>query len=209
MLYLRIILAMFFFFQFSLVLAECDPDSDDDCDRPPTVEEIAQQKAEAVAEAKAKLPFKFVEVREVPGMKSADIINNAVLFVTSRFVVKQTKGWGGAMLYDAPKNAKDLIIVNDSENGRLVFDIFKMEGGAFSYIKGINARVLLEAKEGRFRFKVNKLEGMRTNDANPKYRADVDSEYGSDIKPFAYKILNKYLADLHSYLKKSKIDSNW
>ncbi len=166
----------------ALAWAECDPD-EEEC--PPTAAEIE-------AAIKAKIPFEFIKVRQVTSLKKTEIISYIAVYIAENYV-----------------SPKTVIQLNDPTNGRIVFQvrIWDESAGIFTNIKGIDATLSIDAKDGRFRLKATAVDGIRS--ANGVFTASINSEHGPDIKPVAYKLLGQLLNKLEVYLNKAKKDADW
>src|SRR5216117_2098128 len=92
----------------------------------------------------SETPYIFEKIESVELTKK-EIIAHANAFIAERFV-----------------SAKSVIQLNDSDLGKIVGDVvlMKPQPGAFDAFKGIKTRLVLDAKDGRYRLQASNVEGI-------------------------------------------------
>lgn len=171
--------------------AECDPDFEDcDAQVQKSPEQIAKEKAQ---EELLKKPFDFTEVRKV-NLKKDEIIKFSASYIAENF-----------------KSAKKVIELNDLSQGKIIGNVIlrNSEAGFFDAFHGIEATIIIEAKENRFRFKAINVYGLTKDMVRSVWSSEVDGSNAYRIKPMAYKVLNKFLTNIENYLNKAKSESKW
>ena len=175
------------FFSFPAYSVNCDPE-EEDC--PPTAEELA-------AEAEAKKPFKFVEVRKVKGMKKEEIIKHIASYIAENF-----------------GSAKKVIEFNDPKLGKLIGNVIlmKKEIGFFTICAGIEVTIIIDAKDGRFRLSPKNIVGLMKDHKPMGWSGsakDIEGHNAYRIKPVAYEVLNDFITEMTNYLKSANKNSDW
>jgi hypothetical protein len=141
----------------------------------------------------AEAPYVFEKVESVD-LSRKEIIAHANAFIAERFV-----------------SAKSVIQLNDPELGKIVGDVVIMnsQAGFFDAFKGIKTRLVLDAKDGRYRLQASNVEGIDGKGVVPAMWGKLESANRYRIEPLAQSLLPAFSEDLHAYLKKAKEKANF
>jgi hypothetical protein len=133
-------------------------------------------------------PYVFEKIESVD-LSKKEIIAHANAFIAERFV-----------------SAKSVIQLSDSELGKIVGDVVLMnaQAGFFDAFKGIKIRLVLDAKDGRYRLQASNVEGIDAKGVVPATWGRLESANRYRIEPLAQSLLPAFAEDLLAYLKKAK-----
>ena len=137
-------------------------------------------------------PYVFERIENVDLNKS-EIIIHSTAFIAEKFVL-----------------AKSVIQLKDPELGKIVGDVVLMnsKAGLFDAFKGIKGRLVLDAKDGRYRLQMSNIEAIDGNGVvSPFGRLEGANRYR--IEPLAKSLLAEFSDELTGYLKKAKASANW
>ena len=137
-------------------------------------------------------PYVFERIENVDLNKS-EIIIHSTAFIAEKFV-----------------SAKSVIQLKDPELGKIVGDVVLMnsKAGLFDAFKGIKGRLVLDAKDGRYRLQMSNIEAIDGNGVvSPFGRLEGANRYR--IEPLAKSLLAEFSDELTGYLKKAKASANW
>ena len=107
-------------------------------------------------------------------------------------------------------SAKSVIQLKDPELGKIVGDVvlMKSKAGLFDAFKGIMGRLVLDAKDGRYRLQMSNIEAIDGNGVvSPFGKLEGANRYR--IEPMAKSVLAEFSDELTGYLKKAKASANW
>jgi hypothetical protein len=138
------------------------------------------------------IPYVFEKIENVDLNKS-EIITHSTAFIAEKFV-----------------SAKSVLQLKDAELGKIVGDVVLMnsKAGFFDAFKGIKGRLVIDAKDGRYRLQMTKIEAIDGNGVvSPFGRLEGANRYR--IEPMAKSILAEFSGEFTEYLKKAKASANW
>jgi hypothetical protein len=152
----------------------------------------APAESEGKKDGGADAPFVF-ERFEAVELSQKHIVAHTAAFIAERFV-----------------SSKSVMQLKDPELGKIVGDIVLMNANAgfFDAFKGIKTRVVLDAKDGRYRLRATNVEGIDGNGVVPAW-GKLKGPNRYRIEPMAQGLLTGFADDLLAYLKKAKADGNW
>jgi hypothetical protein len=127
-------------------------------------------------------------------MKKAEIVAHVNAFIAERFV-----------------SGKSVIQLSDPELGRVVGDVVLMnsKAGVFDAFKGIKTRIVVDAKDGRFRLQASNVEGINGKGVVPPVWGKLESANRYRIEPLAQSLLPPFADEFHEYLKKAKAKADF
>jgi hypothetical protein len=137
-------------------------------------------------------PYIFERIENVDLNKS-EIITHSVAFIAEKFV-----------------SAKSVIQLKDPELGKIVGDVVLMnsKAGFFDAFKGIKGRLVLDAKDGRYRLQMSNIEAIDGSGAVSPF-GKLESANRYRIEPMAKSVLAEFSDELTGYLKTAKASANW
>jgi hypothetical protein len=141
----------------------------------------------------ADTPYVFERIESVELTKK-EIIAHANAYIAENFV-----------------SARRVIQLSDPELGKIVGDVVLMKGdaGLFDAFKGIKTRLVLDARDGRYRLQATNVEGIDGTGVVPAMWGKLESANRYRIEPLAQSLLPALAADLQTYLKKAKEKANF
>jgi hypothetical protein len=141
----------------------------------------------------ADAPYVFERIENVE-LSKKEIVAHTSAFIAEKFV-----------------SARSVIQLNDSELGKLVGDVVLMntQAGFFDAFKGIKTRLVLDARDGRYRLQASNVEGIDGNGVVPAMWGKLESANRYRIEPLAQSLLKALAEDLSEYLKKAKEKANF
>ncbi len=137
-------------------------------------------------------PYVFERIENVDLNKS-EIISYSSAFIAEKFV-----------------SAKSVIQLKDSELGKIVGNVvlINSKAGFFDAFKGIKGRLVLDAKDGRYRLQMSNIEAIDGNGVVSAFgRLEGANRYR--IEPMAKSMLAEFSNELTGYLKKAKNSAKW
>jgi hypothetical protein len=140
----------------------------------------------------ADSPYVFEKIENVE-LNKKEIIAHSNAFIAEKFV-----------------SAKSVIQLNDAELGKIVGDVVLMnsKAGFFDGFKGIKTRLVLDAKDGKYRLQASNVEGIDGNGA-VSFWGKLEGANRYRIEPLAQSVLSEFADDLLSYLRKAKSSANF
>lgn len=136
--------------------------------------------------------YVFEKIENVDLNKN-EIITHSTAFIAEKFV-----------------SAKSVIQLKDPELGKIVGDVVLMnsKAGFFDAFKGIKGRLVLDAKDGRYRLQMSNIEAIDGNGVVSSFgRLEGANRYR--IEPMAKSVLAEFSDELTTYLRKAKASANW
>jgi hypothetical protein len=103
-----------------------------------------------------------------------------------------------------------VIQLKDLEMGKIVGDVVLMNpnAGYFDAFKGIRARLVLDAKDGKYRLQMSNIEAVDGYGViSPLGRLEGANRYR--IEPMANAVLAEFSNELATYLRRAKASENW
>jgi hypothetical protein len=137
-------------------------------------------------------PYVFERVENVDLNKS-EIVAHSAAFIAEKFV-----------------SAKSVIQLKDPELGKIVGDVVLMNSKArfLDAFKGIKGRLVLDAKDGKYRVQMSNIEAVDGNGVvSPFGKLEGANRYR--IEPMAKSVLAEFSDEITAYLKKAKASANW
>lgn len=137
-------------------------------------------------------PYVFEKIENVDLSKS-EIITYSAAFIAEKFV-----------------SAKSVLQLKDAELGKIVGDVVLMnsKAGFFDAFKGIKSRLVIDAKDGRYRLQMTGIEAIDGKGVvSPFGRLEGANRYR--IEPMAKLLLAEFSGEFTEYLKKAKASENW
>lgn len=137
-------------------------------------------------------PFVYEKVTSID-MNKAEIILHSSAFIAERFT-----------------SAKSVIQLKDTDLGKLVGNVVLMnsDAGFFDAFQGINGKLIIDSKDGKYRLQVTNIYGVGKNGVTAAF-SQLEGPNRYRIEPMAKSVLNSFSADLRAYLLKAKAGSNW
>ncbi len=126
-------------------------------------------------------------------LNKSEIVAHSNAFIAEKFV-----------------SAKSVIQLKDPELGKIVGDVVLMnsKAGFFDAFKGIKVRLVIDAKDGKYRMQMSNIEAIDGNgDVSAFGKLEGANRYR--IEPMAKSVLSDFSNELSAYLKKAKASSNW
>jgi hypothetical protein len=148
---------------------------------------------EAKKEEKASdVAFVFERIENVELTKN-EIIAHSTAYIAEKFV-----------------SAKSVIQMKDPELGKIVGDIVLMnpKAGFLDAFKGIKGRLVIDAKDGKYRLQMSNIEGIDGNGVVPAF-GKLEGANRYRIEPMSKSVLATFSDELTAYLKKAKASANW
>ena len=136
--------------------------------------------------------YVFERVENVDLNKS-EIVAHSAAFFAEKFV-----------------SAKSVIQLKDPELGKIVGDVVLMNSKArfLDAFKGIKGRLVLDAKDGKYRLQMSNIEAIDGNGlVSPFGKLEGANRYR--IEPMAKSVLAEFSDEITAYLKKAKTSENW
>jgi hypothetical protein len=137
-------------------------------------------------------PYVFERIESVELSKS-EIVAHAGAFIAEKFV-----------------SAKSVIQLKAPELGKIVGDVVLMnkDAGFLDAFKGIKGRLVLDAKDGKYRLQMSNIEAINGNGVvSPFGKLEGANRYR--IEPMANTVLTTFSDQLTAYLRNANASSNW
>jgi len=149
-------------------------------------------KADAVEEEASEGPYIYEKIENVDLNKS-EIISHSVAFLSEKFV-----------------SAKSVIQLKDPELGKIVGDVVLMnsKAGFFDAFKGITGRLVIDAKDGKYRMRMSNIVAIDGNGEVSVF-GKLEGANRYRIEPMAKSVLDEFSNELKIYLQKAKESTNW
>lgn len=143
-------------------------------------------------EKPANAEYVFERIENVE-MSKNEIIAHSAAFIAEKFV-----------------SAKSVIQLNDPELGKIVGDVVLMNSNArfLDAFKGIKGRLVLDAKDGRYRLQMSNIVAIDGNGVESAW-GKLEGANRYRIEPMAKSVLATFSDELAAYLKKAKASGNW
>jgi hypothetical protein len=141
---------------------------------------------------KADGAYVFERIERVDLSKS-EIISHSTAFIAEKLV-----------------SAESVIRLKDPEMGKIVGDVVLMnaKAGYFDAFKGIRTRLVLDAKDGRYRLQMSNIETVDGYGViSPLGR--LEGAYRYRIEPIANSVMAEFSDELTTYLRRVKAAENW
>lgn len=136
--------------------------------------------------------FVFERIEAVD-LNKKEIVSHTAAFIAEKF-----------------KSSKQVLELRDDELGKIVGDIVlhNPDAGMFDGFKSIKARLIVEAKDGRYRLRITNITGIDGNgNISPWGQIEGANQYR--LEPLAEKVLPPFATDFKGYLAKAKSNNNW
>lgn len=126
-------------------------------------------------------------------LSKIEIISHSTAFLAEKFV-----------------SAKSVIQLKDPELGKIVGNVVLMNAkpGYFDAFKGIKARLVLDAKDGKYRLQMSNIEAV-DGDGIRSPLGRLEGANKDRIEPVARSILAEFSDELTAYLREAKASENW
>jgi hypothetical protein len=137
-------------------------------------------------------PYVLERVENVD-LSNSEIVAHSAAFIAEKFV-----------------SAKSVIQLKDPELGKIIGDVVLMNSKArfLDSFKGIKSRLVLDAKDGKYRLQMSNIEAIDGNGVlSPFGKLEGANRYR--IEPMAKSVLAEFSDELTAYLKKAKASANW
>lgn len=130
--------------------------------------------------------------------------------IETELTKKEAVAYSAAFIAEKFKSAKIVIELRDEDLGKLVGTVILKDRDArvLAAFKAIQARIVIDAKDGRVRLQAMNIVGIDGND-NLSPWGEIESANQYRVEPLAVKILHSFEADLTSYLGKAKASAAW
>ena len=130
---------------------------------------------------------------ETVDLKKSEIVAYAAAFIAERVV-----------------SGRSAIQLTDSQLGKIIGDVELMNPrtGSSDSFKGIKCRLVLDAKDGRFRLQISNVEAIDRFGALSPF-GKLEGTYRGEIEPLATSLLTDFSSELTGYLKSAKAPTNW
>lgn len=115
-----------------------------------------------------------------------------------------------AYLAEMFSSAKSEIKLKDMDLGRIIGNVTLMNSNAgfFDAFKGIVGKLVIDAKDGRYRVTMSNIEAVDGNgDVAAFGKLEGANRYR--IEPMAKSVLDDFSYELETYLKNAKASSDW
>lgn len=141
--------------------------------------------------------------------KSAELKVDSGLFVYEKIESvelsrREIIGYAAAFLAEKFKSSKSVIELRDEDLGKIVGDVILKDekAGMFDAFKEIKARIILDAKHGRYRLQATNLVGLDGNGNTTFGKIEGANQYR--LEPLALNVLPPFADELKAYLTKAK-----
>lgn len=137
-------------------------------------------------------PYVFERIENVDLNKS-EIVAHSAAFIAEKFV-----------------SAKSVIQLKDPDLGKIVGDVVLMnsKAGFFDAFKGIKGRLVLDAKDGKYRLQMSSIVAIDGNGGvSPFGKLEGANRYR--IEPMTNSVLGEFSDELTAYLKNAKTSADW
>jgi hypothetical protein len=148
--------------------------------------------AEAAQTEKEDAGYVFERIESVD-LSKIELISHSTAFIAEKF-----------------RSAKSVIQLKDLEMGKIVGDVVLMnpKAGYFDAFNGIRARLVLDAKNGKYRLQMSNIEAVDGYGViSPLGRLEGANRYR--IEPMANAVLAEFSDELATYLRRAKASENW
>lgn len=164
--------------------------------KPTFKERMAAEKAKRAEKAANRAdqdkPYVFTKVHQID-LSKKEIILHIRAYIAEKFV-----------------SAKSVIEISDLELGKLVGDISLRdpEAGWLSVYRGINARIMFDAKDGKYRLKATNVVNL-SQEGLPEPMITVEGGNRQWMEPMANRLLNDFADEVQKHLISAKSGDDW
>lgn len=147
--------------------------------------------------------------------KSPEFKVNDALFLFEKvesvdLTKKEVVAHAAAFIAEKFKSSKSVIELRDDELGKIVGDVVLANPDAkmFDAFKAIKTRVIVDAKDGKYRLQATNIVGIDGN-GNVSPWGNIESANQYRVEPLALHVLSAFAEEFKAYMGKAKTDDSW